>query len=1781
MSENDREEKQETTPAAPLSAEFLTGGTAAGLEKLRARLLDLTNRNRLLNFRHSSASSLRIVDADLNAVFARLMSGEDVPFRHVPEPDSSTEPEIDGVDENASATKPLAADQAESLGWHTSYDLNTPSVHNAASQSLPVLLYVEDLETKTRKIGSAAKTAIEESGTNMLYLTLGFLEWYESDDSRQAHLAPLLTVPVALNRQGAKGRAFESSIEYSGDDFETNLSLVEKMRRDFAIDIPAVEEEDTPETYFSRFEPIFNQKKRWRIRRHISLSLLSFGKLLMYRDLDVKLWPGIGKHPLVTELFEGRKHETIVHAEEHLIDAPEIKHEVPFLIVDADSSQHSALIDAMRGQNLVIEGPPGTGKSQTITNLIAAALTNGKTVLFVSEKLAALEVVRRRLDEAGLGIFCLELHSHKTRKDSLLNDLATRLKAQGSFRDRQELDQHLSIVEQKKRLLTQYVTLINKELQPLKATLFEVFWARDRAYQELPFDRALVEKVLLPTVIQFTRTHVTQTEQFLSVYAQHLVGVLRTCLRLDQHAWAWVDAALSFGDQERICDFLASFISSAREVSAVRQALTDTAGISLTDSVQGLASAGDILAALPEAGEPLPPHILAPCRDARVRTAILEFTDAVEKAVGTRQVLAGATCANNSAPLLRIDIGDLLAQTAASLTARGFEGCDCSQLRQRLEQGRTAERILSSAEDCFVALATLLGCQITFDTRSVELLLNCLLAVEKAPLEVLHLRAPHLESDGAGRILEGAAAKAREWQKQDRKLEESFNLSTVTDATDAARLRVHAAAIEGANIWQRCFGRQYRLARLAYRTLARTATRMSRQDIARDLRSVADHLQARATFDRDVECRGLLGAQFKGVDTKWNEIQLVVGWYQEVFTLLPETDKDTLTLRDVLLKSRTERLKAISASLPAHQKHRAAIEELGRAIPELAEILHLQGSPARPIGQLRDQLKRVNTYLEETIAAILMADLRSDLPISSIGELLKAADSHRGSMAYLGSQNRVRQLLGSPFQGIDSDLGPVKAAVRFAESVANSTIPRAVSEWLLCEEYFLRLSQLRQWLNQAVELGDSLSKARRDIRALASSSDWHATEADSLEEVCKKAAHALSSREELAQWLHFIRSRSEGAQAGLAKLMTLAEAMQIEPHHLLPAFQFALYNTLARSALADHPELFSFSGATQDQVREQFAKADKQAIQLYRERAAAIIDRRKIPYGHQSGAVKTWSELALITHEISKQKRHIPIRQLVRRSSAALQAMKPCFMMGPLSVAQYLVPERLRFDLVVMDEASQLKPEEAIGSIARGGQMVIVGDPKQLPPTSFFQRVAFDDDTLDDDDRTAIEEGESILDVASTLYQPVRRLRWHYRSRHHSLIAFSNREFYQGDLVIFPSAYHENPSLGVKYHPVRGGVFDERRNIPEAEVVIDAVLDHMQNRPGESLGVVALNFEQRELIEELLDRRLRTEPFAIAYEERMNSGPEPFFIKNLENVQGDERDVIFVSTTYGPDARGNQYQRFGPINGPNGHRRLNVLFTRSKKRTEVFSSLDPDRIQVSSSSAWGLRVLKQYLTFARTGILEAPDDGGPQPTNDFERSVGAVLREKGFEVIPQVGVAGFFVDLGVRHPTKPGTYLLGIECDGASYHSGRSARDRDRLRQEILENQGWTIHRVWSTDWFKSRNTEIARLIKRIDDLLNSDPDYRKDLERAQRVASLGQQLVDLRDQEIKTSFPDSAPESGLLRKALLDEFVRRRPRTKSEWFQLISYDLRSQTDSKQVGQYLDRVLGIIAGSYE
>jgi very-short-patch-repair endonuclease len=1750
-----------------ISADFLTGSTEVGLDRIRTRLLDLTNRNKLLNFRHSNVSSLRVVDIPIDAVFGRLLDNERLAFLPVPEP------EIEGIE------RPAAKDHAAELGWNTSFDLD--AVKDDGPQPLPVLHYQEQLDTVSRKIATAARTAIEESGTNMLYVVFGFLEWYESDDSEQSHLAPLVVVPVTVERSGGKGKAVETILEYSGEDMGTNLSLVEKMRRDFGLEIPPLEDDDTPESYFKELATILELKKRWSIRRHITLALLSFGKLLMYRDLDPKTWPiaqSIAKHPLVRELFEGSKNPNITLAEEYDIDAPELKKDIPHLIRDADSSQHSALVHALRGQNLVIEGPPGTGKSQTITNLIAAVLARGKTVLFVSEKLAALEVVRRRLDDAGLGMFCLEVHSHKTKKGALLNDLAQRHQMRGSFRDPRDLDGQLSLVEEKKQLLTQYAALINKTIEPFNATVFEILWARDRCGQDIAAHRERLGQVILPVVVRFTRTQFTQAEQFLAVYAQHLAAVLAPCKSIAEHPWIWISKPLGFEEEERVLGALTEFLTIVKKADECCGHLQEIAGITVTRTAHGLEHSASTLALLPNPEGALSGDLLVQCRMAANRQALAGFVEHVESF--RRGVEGLLSSASNVSALLDAQTTDRLSAALDCLRQWGLEGHYVAEIRELLNSSIHTARLLQEAHSSFRMLLDTVGCESPSALSCVTFLLETVRIVDNLPFERLHFRQSTFEDERTGPMLQAAQEEAKVLKAAEASLGKELDLSLGEGTYSPQQLLESASVLNQASMWQRLFGRNYRRAVKAYRRVALGKKKARPMEMSRGLRTVAEYAQRRNQFDNHAGYRDLLGTHFQGVNTPWDDVHQVILWYQQVFLALPDSQPHAEPFRKLVLTARIERLRAIKANVDSLHEHRAALSQVVSRVTEFTRAVPSERAlvVSASFADILSRLQRFTREIGEVVQAMDHAAIRDNVSLRSVPNILAAAGACRSMVAAVQTASEPPALLGDMYRGVNTDIEPIKHTVQFAKAVTAGNLPQKAGQWLLCSEYGTRLAQLRAWLNDAHDCGEKLQALAEELAVISGSASWKGRIYNPWGNLQALAESALANREELPRWNHFLRVQIKCKEAQLDRLTALAENRTLEPHELGRAFDFVFHNTLARSVFAGHDELSQVTGVTQEQLCRQFAAADKEAIRLYSHRVAALIDQRPVPSGNQSGPVRTWTEMALITNEINKQKRHIPIRQLILRSANALVALKPCFMMGPLSVAQYLAPGRLKFDLVVMDEASQLKPEDAIGALARGGQVVIVGDPKQLPPTTFFQRVALDAEDGDaDESRTAVEEGESILDVASTLFQPVRRLRWHYRSRHQSLIAFSNSEFYQRNLIIFPSAYHDDPSLGVKHHFVRDGVFENGRNPREAAVVVEAVLEHMRQHPNESLGVVTLNFEQRELVEELLDQRLRDDPAAIAYQERMKGGQETLFVKNLENVQGDERDVIFISTTYGPDAGGNQFQRFGPINGVNGHRRLNVLFTRAKMRSVVFSSLDPERMQTTANSPWGLRALKKYLIFARTGILQQADDGLDQPTNDFERSVGAVLKEKGYEVVPQVGVAGFFIDLGVKHPAKPGAFLLGIECDGASYHSGRSARDRDRLRQEILVNLGWKIHRVWSTDWFRSRDSEIRRLLRTIEALLENDLAYREQQQRAARTESLRQRLVALRDIELTPGFPDSTPENGLLRNDLLEEFVDKRPKTRDDWFRRIPQILRTSVDSRQVGQYLDRVLEIIA----
>lgn len=573
---------------------------------------------------------------------------------------------------------------------------------------------------------------------------------------------------------------------------------------------------------------------------------------------------------------------------------------------------------------------------------------------------------------------------------------------------------------------------------------------------------------------------------------------------------------------------------------------------------------------------------------------------------------------------------------------------------------------------------------------------------------------------------------------------------------------------------------------------------------------------------------------------------------------------------------------------------------------------------------------------------------------------------------------------------------------------------------------------------------------------------------------------------QIQPWCLWQNNREKVISTGLPGIVRSLEAGEVALADIAEFFEYTYQSWWVRKAMDREPVLCAFSSADHERKIAEFKESDERFQKLTQQYAIAKLSGQ-IP-STTALAPGADSEMGKLRRELTKQRNHAPIRQLIKNLPTLLSKLKPCLLMSPLSVAQYLEAGHQPFDVVIFDEASQIPVWDAVGAIARGRQLVCVGDPKQLPPTNFFNRVDEDDGNLGENE---VQDLESILDECLSIGLPNLGLDWHYRSRHESLITFSNATYYDNRLVTFPSPVTEDTA--VRFERVQG-VYDRggsRTNRAEAEAIVAAIEKHYLSSEGrgQSLGVVTFNQAQQSLIENLLDARRRASTKldqAIA-----ESTIEPLFVKNLENVQGDERDIIYFSITYGPDAAGKVALNFGPLNLEGGHRRLNVAVSRARQGIVIFSTLMPEQIDLSRVRAAGVRDLKNYLDFAIRGpraLIEQINQTGLEPDSPFERQVIGQLREKGWAVHSQVGVSGYRIDIGVVDPRTPGRYLLGIECDGATYHSAATARDRDRLRHLILEGLGWELHRIWSTDWWRNPSEPMRKILERLEHLLTVEP---------------------------------------------------------------------------------------------
>jgi very-short-patch-repair endonuclease len=561
------------------------------------------------------------------------------------------------------------------------------------------------------------------------------------------------------------------------------------------------------------------------------------------------------------------------------------------------------------------------------------------------------------------------------------------------------------------------------------------------------------------------------------------------------------------------------------------------------------------------------------------------------------------------------------------------------------------------------------------------------------------------------------------------------------------------------------------------------------------------------------------------------------------------------------------------------------------------------------------------------------------------------------------------------------------------------------------------------------------------------------------------------------RWATFEAARQAVAQ-GLATEVLRACLSGDFPFKVLRAtFLRAFYQKWLSAIIQSRPELRGFNTMTHEQRVKEFRQLDRRVLE---ENQVALIAGLREEAQRRLQMPNAIDAMPVLRRELARQRGLSPLRQTLKRAFAAIRAIKPCFMMSPLSVAQ-LLDGTTTFDLVIFDEASQLTTEDAIGAIVRGKQIVVVGDPKQLPPTNFFAVMSGQEPApLGDDDTPLYEDSESVLEDYLASGVPASRLKWHYRSAHESLIAFSNANFYDGDLYTFPSSEPLSSTAGLSFEWVSNGVYTGKGlNIVEARRVADAVIEHARKFPELSLGVGTFNQRQQLAIQDELERRRREDPSLEAFFARKEQNE--FFVKNLETIQGDERDVIFISVTYAKGLDGRLRYNFGPLNSQNGWRRLNVLVTRARKIMRVFSSMRGEDINPQAAASPGPLLLRDFLIYAEHGRLDSPQvQAAANTESPFELDVLQALSQKGIRLIPQVGVSGFRIDFGVVDPSVPGRFICGLECDGVAYHSSATARDRDRLRQQVLEARGWTIHRVWSTDWFKDRQGQIERLLSLI-----------------------------------------------------------------------------------------------------
>lgn len=1636
--------QEETTPVvapeieAPMALPSDIADTmdVAGLDprdrlgRWQRKLLDLSLRNNLLNFK-AGKKALKLEAPNPSALEDLLATGKQIKLM--------TRPDLmDGADPRDKEL--YEAREHENVRRQHALDaLKRNEVFIALSQA--------ELDSRLIELYRGARTNLQEGGANTLFLALGFLSWTREDRDNQRYRAPLLLIPVTLERKSARSGF---TIILHDDEPRFNPTLIEMLRQDYDLNLGVAEGELPRDESGLDIDAIWRNVahavkdiKGWEVSEDVVLSMFSFAKYLMWKDL--------------TERTDALRDNLVVR---HLLDTPRDAYasatNTPFPIskrLDAeyspkqvfcplpyDSSQLSAVLAASQQKDFVLIGPPGTGKSQTIVNMIAQFIAKDKRVLFVSEKIAALNVVYRRLREVGLGEFCLEVHSNKASKTDVLSQLNAAWQARGNA-DAETWKVEAERLESLRTDLNIYVDRLHHRY-PNGLSIYDAIGATI-AGQDLP-----VISLSWPTPLMHDR--------------EALHRLLEITDRLEVNAQSIGYHKLTEHPLGAICQYDWSptwqqqVILAAREViPRINSTAKDAAnfiGAANIPNAELTLTVRDGLSAL---ATTLP---LAAGQDWR-------FALRPDARLIAQRLQQGCDLVN----LHREINGKLPAPWSQTTITACQDGLELLEQHTRLTQSLPEPLpvptmvVLSQALKLFDEIAALHQC----------------LSVTYGPgIEDLDVAALLDEWNQANQSFwpKSWLGKRRIKQQLSQVIERNSEANIPVDLQNLISIRNGRQQIEGLRLGSET-GEFWRGASSDPAVIHQVKTLQVAIQAAKENRGWED-------VGFELISQGMAGPALMGTLDAMRE--------QRALERKITAHGESLKLADTGLWQGLNTSKTNLAATIAFQKERRVIVEEGCLEQDHYLIASGKCGPALQaehnlLEQRANSERSLKEYAElRDRAAGIWTGLHTKTDIAL------AAVNFQGHIA-----TAVSQLARTP-----DEITALKSALTQLLGDGNA----------LLEPQGLVNQYGRQYLDSSAKLNSSLER-------LASAGKFSIEGAErigclSLDALRQQCEGIVQAEHNLHAWSAWCKVRDEASGLGLRPLIQALEAGLLAQGTIKKVFQANYARWWLNATVDQEPTIRNFVSVEHEQRIRDFRALDEQLTALTRD----LLRARLCAGLPTPDSVTQASEWGVLRHEISKKTRHKPLRELMSTIPSALAKLTPCMLMSPLSIAQYLSTTSTMFDVVIFDESSQIPVWDAIGAIARGRQVIMVGDPKQMPPTSFFDRA---ETTNEDDD---IEPDlESILDECLSANLPTLDLNWHYRSRHESLIAFSNHRYYKGNLVTFPAPVTSDQAVSLN---IVQGVYDRggsRTNLGEAKALVAHLVARLRTREVKenklTFGVVTFNGEQQRLIEDLLDAERRKDPSLESY--FADTQLEPVFVKNLESVQGDERDIIYFSITYGRDAAGHMTMSFGPMNRPGGERRLNVAVTRARHELLVFSTISPDLIDLARTQSIGVRDMKHFLEFAERGpraIIEATADSLGSFDSPFEEQVAKALGRMGWHVATQIGVSAFRIDLAVVHPDAPGRYLAGVECDGATYHRSATARDRDKLREQVLRGLGWEILRVWSTDWWINPIGTAEKLHERLEALLT---------ESRARHASAQADLAhhaDVMEEEVEVASEDAPP---------------------------------------------------------